>query len=887
MVFCENNGDGFIQYPDSTHIFVKSNISTKEWDLHQLSLWMQTMGVNKESSFQISNLSQNTIEKTAEKLKHDLIEIRFELKNDYKMPTIIVDKKNKNTNIIFHNEFNVIFSHSTNNDNCISIINHIDIGKFEILNDNDQSYVNFIPNATNNANSEKYKVDLNDENPSISFNDNMSISLNGEYKTIDDDDDNAENDGMIIDPRLFVVYRDGNGFELLSNDNVEKFREYLINYQPKPQIFEPKPLLTTTTNESPLSHKFVIEKFVRNPPRKELNIPSVLGNTLNSKLMSYENNDNNKINQSCHIYRHLLQTQKITSQDIVIAQNDILNFENWLKENDNNDKLENNKELNEINNQLIEQRNKLKQENNLSPLELKLTLTTELELERSKLNELNNALQKEQEKLENEEKEQQETSEEIENKENEMKGREIRKMQRENIEKAASEKENSSYFDNEPFLRDYEINQNLLEIFAYFIKIWNDYKDDQEVIDSNHNEEIDKLFAETLSLLKILCKRLREIISIKTIKGNLKVLSLNEEFMINIIKNQFITQNIHNLLCSIGFKLIESKSNKLEFNGYIPQQSNIFIDAGICYILSKLDEYHSKHKKYLFKVNGNSIDCVKTFEMDLKTKIIHDIGDNDIDIDIVNDNNHIERKKKNNNYDTPYLAQSPSYSVVTDYEQQPDLNRNLSHCTCCPPDSPQRATKMDYLGRNRGHIISMDDLENYPKKVKDKQLNYKYIETEGCVQRRVRTSSTFNTSLNFADNFPTIIIQPNMIDFGIIKLNYVYRFTATITNHGNNQARFKIDITNHNKNDIFIKPYYRTGGIAPGITIMLEIEFCSTKFIGKYQTKLCIKTQKYVFNMNLKAEITKDIDDPIIDYNPTIDTNAGKKSRVSCLGKKQ
>ena len=34
LVFCESNGDGFIQCPDSSHVFIKSNISSQEWDLH-------------------------------------------------------------------------------------------------------------------------------------------------------------------------------------------------------------------------------------------------------------------------------------------------------------------------------------------------------------------------------------------------------------------------------------------------------------------------------------------------------------------------------------------------------------------------------------------------------------------------------------------------------------------------------------------------------------------------------------------------------------------------------------------------------------------------------------------------------------------------------------
>merc|ERR1719411_1658737 len=71
LVFCHENGDGFTQYPDSSHVFVKSNISKEEYDLSQLSLWMQSMGVDKESSHQIANVAQSTVNESAEKLKSE------------------------------------------------------------------------------------------------------------------------------------------------------------------------------------------------------------------------------------------------------------------------------------------------------------------------------------------------------------------------------------------------------------------------------------------------------------------------------------------------------------------------------------------------------------------------------------------------------------------------------------------------------------------------------------------------------------------------------------------------------------------------------------------------------------------------------------------------
>merc|ERR1712130_672008 len=314
-----------------------------------------------------------------------------------------------------------------------------------------------------------------------------------------------------------------------------EFREYLKKYEPTSQILEPKPLYVSTTDDSPLSHRFITERFANNmAPRQQINIPSVLCSTLKTKLNSYKDDETNR---NCHIYRHILETPMITKQDIETAQNDLLSFTKWLEENkdDHLKILKNNKELNEIKNKMQEHRNKL------SSLESKLTLSAEIE--RAKLNALNQELTSSQnENTQNAENENEKNQNEQQiEKENEAKARKIRNIQFENQIKSSLKNENiSTYFENEPFLRDFEINQNLLEIFCDFIKKWKEGKECRD------NEE--SLFVDTLSSLKNLCKRLREIISVKELKGNLKVLSLNEDIMINIMKNEFIVNHIDNLL---------------------------------------------------------------------------------------------------------------------------------------------------------------------------------------------------------------------------------------------------------------------------------------------------------------------------------------------------
>ncbi len=208
------------------------------------------------------------------------------------------------------------------------------------------------------------------------------MALNGDYNV---KDENVMINNNIINPRLFVVYRDGNGYELLSKDTFTEYCEYLQKYEPKSQILEAKPLMSTVEN-SPISHRFIIERFVHNAPIQPIDIPSGLCDTLKTKLNTYKDNE---MNRNCSIYRHILETNIVSNTDIETAQKDLLNFANWLESNENKLKLENSNEINEIHKEMIEQRNKLKQETNLSPLELKFKSN---ELKRSKLEELNEQL---------------------------------------------------------------------------------------------------------------------------------------------------------------------------------------------------------------------------------------------------------------------------------------------------------------------------------------------------------------------------------------------------------------------------------------------------------------------------------------------------------------
>eukprot|EP01083_Nonionella_stella_P083519 231002_1 len=865
LVFCHSNGDGFVQCPDSMHIFVQSNISQNEWNLHELSQWMQNMGVEAESAVQISNVSQNTVDESAEKLKNDLIQMRFELKNDCKMPTVVVDKENRNTKVLFYHGFDATFAHPNESQDAVSTVNHIETGTFTIYNKNE---IHFMPKSENKSSSDFYKIDLNDTNPSISIQD-YAMAMNGEYKTPDSDTGNT------ADSRLFVVFRDGNGYELLSSETVSEFRDYLTKYEPKTQILEPKALLSAK-DDSPISHRFIMERYALNAPRTALDIPSVLRDTLRTKLKQYQDDE---VDRSCHIYRHLLQTPVITPQDIDTAAHDLSTFNEWFKSDENREKLTNNAELSQMNDQMTKQRNKLKAESDLNPLELKLTLAAEIE--REKLNALNQELQSNDDESQSADTGQSET-EQKNKKESETKARQIRKVQQLNEERVSTDldKENVSYFENEPFLRDYQINQHLLEIFSDFICVWSDKK--------RFTKNTEASFISVLSLLKRLCERLRDIISVKTLDVNLKMLSMEEQMMMEIANNERIADRVDGLLCCVGFAV------SAEEQVYIPQQSNIFIDAGVCAILSKLDEYHTKFKRFLFKMNNNNTDIVRTFEMDLKSKIITPQSTSHAHPPSTEHTQQMRQYVFQNEdvMDTHSLATERECYAEREYantNDKPDFNRCVSRCSCCPLDSPQRATKMDVLGRSRKNVIKMDDLEHYPAAVSNEHLNTRYINTEGAVQRRVRTVSTFTQSMSSEDAFPTVVVQPNIIDFGTVSMGYVYRFTASITNHGNSQARIKVDIAPVEYSSVHIKPYYRSGGIAPGITIMLELELYSTDFIGQYSSQMTIKTQKHIFDVDIKADVVEYGRDGALDASQYLknNNNRNKKSRVTCLGQKK
>jgi len=840
LVFCQCNGDGFVQYPDSTHLFVKSNISSKEWNLHQLAQWMQNLGVNVQSSYQIANLSPHTIEETAEKLKTHLTRIRFELKNDAKMPTIEVDTVRKQTKIEVYPGFDLTFSHHQSP--CLSVVNHCETGKLEVL---QEKHIRFTPRDE----SQSFDIDLNAENPRITFKDTF-VSMNGEMKH------GAEEEiEVAFEPRMFVVHRDGSGYELLSNEQVDAFRQYLSTYTPTPQILEPQPLLLSAASSEEsssrgTSHKFVMERVANNAPRERLEIPSVLGQSLNTKLSGYKDADSRR---SCHIYRHLLQTPPITNEQVEMAKNDLSNFENWLREQDVVD--------DEVGAQEVLQKQDVENVVLASASAQKTQSDTEVK-------QVPNAQPTDSDQQSIDAQDEKAADIDVKGADysltNEQKGREIRRRQLENQQKADSNgKSLSSYFENEPFLRDYEINQTLLQIFASFVNSWRQKPIRRQ--QTQREEQMSELFVDTLSLLRSFCDRLRQIISAKTLDANLKTLSLTEQLMLSMQKNQFLNAHLDNLLYSVGFRLSDE-------TGYVPEQSNIFIDAGICYLTSKLDEFHVKFKTHLLEHDEN----LGTTANETKRANIKQSAQS----------LQLEMKPEDATHEVSNatdLMHSPSHSMMT---EKPALERCTSHCTCCPIDSPNRAAKMDYLGRSRKNIVCMDELDNYGKEVSSKELNYRYLETESGVQPRLCTASTtLMQSVDPFAAFPTVVIQPNVFDFGTLLAGYVYRFSATVTNHGNTQARLKVECgdaqSSEHAHDIHLKPYYRSG-IAPGITIALEIELCAANAIGQYLKTLTIKTQKHVFHVDVTANIVED-DGHVF---ASMDATKQQKQRVSCLGRK-
>ena len=714
MVLEQQNGDRVIQCPDSMDILVESEIGSDEWKGHKLSQWIESIGVDRQSAEQIAN---DKLKQDAEARKCRQKLVRFQLKNDSIMPTVIVykAKDQQRTECIFDNQFRAVFGRPNSvSDRGTVTVEHRRFGTLTFgTAKGRESEALFVPisstqnGAENESKSDapdplEFRIDLKAENPSISCSDSSRIAFNGEHS------------GTILEP--------------------------------------PKQSENKETN-SKSSNRRTDEMDVRPAPRTKVEIPSVLGESMECGTANDKDSGSVSISDV---------------GDVVVDEDEHI-------ENEPENEAE-------------------------SVPTTKVSGTA-------------------------------------------------------NVEDNASE-QNVGYFSNEPFLREFEISCSVAEMLA-------------ECHPSSGLQRVRTLNA--------LCTRLRAMISAKNASDStVSTLSLNEveEMVTELVPSSNsstdridinTTEHLHRLLCSIGLKL------DAEHRCYVAEKCTILIDGGICFMASKLDEFHVNFKKQLV-IERDTVSEMTTMTaaMRLDEDRDRDAGDITVDTDSRGDHHGHHRTDRHSDF-RPKSISSPDADL---------LSRCLSHCSCCPPQSPQRATRMDYLGRTRDHFISIDDLQKYPAPVPQRKLNRKYIESEASVERRVRTSSTFNSTMASQDAaIPTVLIQPASFDFGALRIGNVYRFTASITNHGHSQSRFHLSIASQSdpEHPVHIKAYHKMGAIAPGISIALQIELCSEIRCGPYSNIVTVKTKKHIFEVDVTAHFVKRR-----DPQQSLSTN----KRVVCLGRK-
>lgn len=738
MVMEQQNGNRVIQCPDSMDILVESSIDSEEWKGHELSQWIESIGVDRESAEQIANdkLKENAeARKTAQKL------VRFQLKNDNMMPTVIVHKVEgqQRTECIFDDQFRAVFARSNppneSADSALSAVSDrgtvtVEHQRFGTLTfgmaKGRESEALFVP-ISSTENALEFGIDLKAENPSISWSDSSRIALNGEHSgTILEAPKQSENGGS-------------------------------------------KPMNSSNEKED--------EMEVRPAPRTKVEIPSVLGESMDCGTGTGTANEND--------------SGSVSIDDMVAEDERIGN----------------------------ERRNEIENENENEP-ETETEAVPALGLRAN---------------------------------------RESNGNGNGDVAETVTAEENVGYFSNEPFFREFEISCSVAEILA-------------ECPPCSGLEKVRTLNA--------LCSRLRALISGKNASDStVSTLSLDEveELVTELVPppesssdhiDIDITEHLHRLLCSVGLKL------DAENGCYVAAKCTILIDGGICFLSSKLDEFHVDFKKRIVAERDAVSEREAVSEMTTMTAAMRmddeRRGAEDITVDTDRHEHHHQ----------DFRAKSISSPPDADL-----LSRCMSHCSCCPPQSPLRATRMDYLGRTRDHFISIDDLQKYPAPVPQRKLNRKYIESEASVERRVRTSSTFNSTMASQEaSIPTVLIQPASFDFGALRIGNVYRFTASITNHGHSQSRFHLSIASQSdpEHPVHIKAYHKMGAIAPGISIALQIELCSESRCGPYSNTLTVKTKKHIFDVDVTAHFVKRSNP---EHSESATVQATNK-RVVCLGRK-
>jgi hypothetical protein len=135
--------------------------------------------------------------------------------------------------------------------------------------------------------------------------------------------------------------------------------------------------------------------------------------------------------------------------------------------------------------------------------------------------------------------------------------------------------------------------------------------------------------------------------------------------------------------------------------------------------------------------------------------------------------------------------------------------------------------------------------------------NEEYVRREASSRQGVHTSSTARQSeLDGASSkFAHWNIDPEHVDFGVVRLGCTYRITVALLNVSNTTGRLRVEskVLNDDPQSV-LSIMQRPGEVAPGMTKRLEVQFYAGD-IGAVRGELTVVTEQHTYRLPVSASV--------------------------------
>ncbi len=166
------------------------------------------------------------------------------------------------------------------------------------------------------------------------------------------------------------------------------------------------------------------------------------------------------------------------------------------------------------------------------------------------------------------------------------------------------------------------------------------------------------------------------------------------------------------------------------------------------------------------------------------------------------------------------------------------------------------ARDLDVLGRPRRNKIRVATLPN-PLHSARGVPNVAYASKESTAQRKIKTMSTLGRTAHHGaqpmlDHFAQFTLQPGHLRFNLCRLGSTYRCGFTLTNKGSSKGRFQI--VQPRASSLGLRVLYKPTAVAPGMSVKAEVEMLAAA-LGSFLTHIVVKTETHIFKVKVSGKV--------------------------------